>query len=158
MNMTKDEKRFIELVERIMERWGYDRTVGRIYGILLLSNKPLTISELASITGLSRSSVSIALSKLSRDYLVTYTKEKKTKYFSAVPAFLEKFLQQPKDILEREIKPLKEVITRLAEKSQENERTRFEAILADLLTLECVLKKIIELEEVESECLKKRHS
>lgn len=153
--MRQEERKFVELVERIMERWGYDRTGGKIYGILLLSNKPLTISELSKITGLSRSSVSVALSKLTREYLVTYTKEKKTKYFYAVPAFLEKFLKQPKEILEREIKPLKEIVVKLAEKSNEEEKARFEAILSDLLTLECVLKKIIELEEKESECLKK---
>lgn len=128
---------------------------GKIYAILLLSSKPLTISELTKITGLSRSSVSMALSKLSREYLVTYTKEKKTKYFYAVPAFLEKFLQQPKEILEREIKPLKEIVIKLSENSNEDEKSRFKDILSDLSTLECVLKKIIELEEKESECLKR---
>ncbi|BAA29918.1 156aa long hypothetical protein [Pyrococcus horikoshii OT3] len=155
MRMKQEERKFIELVERLMERWGYDRTGGKIYAILLLSSKPLTISELTKITGLSRSSVSMALSKLSREYLVTYTKEKKTKYFYAVPAFLEKFLQQPKEILEREIKPLKEIVIKLSENSNEDEKSRFKDILSDLSTLECVLKKIIELEEKESECLKR---
>ena len=100
--------------------------------------------------------MSVSLSRLTRDYLVTYRKEGKTKYFSAVPAFLEKFLQQPKDILEREVRPLKEVVGSLMENSEGEERVRFESILSDLSTLECVLERIIELEERESECIKAR--
>ena len=147
---------FIEIVERLMERWGYGRTEGRIYAVLLLSAGALTIAELAKQTNLSRSSVSVALSKLVRDYLVTYRREGKTKYFSAVPAFLEKFLQQPKEILERDVKPMQEIVAALRENADEEKRRRYDALLEDLNTLECVLRKVIELEEKESACLKER--
>ncbi|ASJ06769.1 helix-turn-helix domain-containing protein [Thermococcus pacificus] len=151
----RESRRFVEIVAQLLGRWGYSHTDGKIYAHLLLSERPLTISELAEATHLSRSSVSVSLSRLTRDYLVTYRKEGKTKYFSAVPAFLEKFLQQPKDILEREVRPLKEIIGRLAEKAESEEaRTRFEGILNDLSTLECVLERIIKLEEQESDCIR----
>jgi DNA-binding transcriptional regulator GbsR (MarR family) len=152
----RESRKFIEIVAQLMGRWGYTHTDGVIYAHLLLSDRPLTISELAEATRLSRSSVSVSLSRLTRDYLVTYRKEGKTKYFSAVPAFLEKFLQQPKDILEREVRPLKAIVGRLMENSEGEERTRFETILSDLSTLECVLERIIELEEKESDCIKTR--
>lgn len=148
---------FIEIVERLMERWGYGRTEGRIYAVLLLSAGALTIAELAKRTNLSRSSVSVALSKLVRDYLVTYRKEGKTKYFSAVPAFLEKFLQQPKEILERDVKPMQEIVASLRENADGEKRRRYDALLDDLNTLECVLRKVIELEKnSETACLKER--
>ncbi|WP_048147802.1 helix-turn-helix domain-containing protein [Palaeococcus ferrophilus] len=154
---TKESKRFVEIVTQLMSRWGYTHTDGKIYAYLLLSDRPLTISELAEKAGLSRSSVSVSLSRLARDYLVTYRKEGKTKYFSAVPAFLEKFLQQPKDILEREVRPLKEIVGHLAESSNsEGAKSRFDGILADLSVLECVLERIIELEEEESDCIENR--
>ena len=151
----RESRRFVEIVAQLMSRWGYTHTDGKIYAHLLLSERPLTISELAEATRLSRSSVSVSLSKLTRDYLVTYRKEGKTKYFFAVPAFLEKFLKQPRDILEREVRPLKAVVSHLAEKADSEEaKLRFESILKDLSVLECVLEKIIKLEEEESECIK----
>ena len=132
----KESQRFVETVAHLLSRWGYTHTDGKIYAYLLLSERPLTISELAEATRLSRSSVSVSLSRLTRDYLVTYRKEGKTKYFSAVPAFLEKFLRQPRDILEREVRPLKEIVKVLAEKAEsEDARVRFEGILDDLSTL-----------------------
>ena len=155
VSSKRESRRFVEIVAQLLGRWGYTHTDGKIYAHLLLSDRPLTISELAEATRLSRSSVSVSLSRLTRDYLVTYRKEGKTKYFSAVPAFLEKFLQQPKDILEREVRPLKEVVKRLAEKADSEEaKMRFDSIIKDLSVLECVLERIIELEEQESDCIK----
>ena len=155
VSSKRESRRFVEIVAQLLGRWGYTHTDGKIYAHLLLSEKPLTISELAEATRLSRSSVSVSLSRLTRDYLVTYRKEGKTKYFSAVPAFLEKFLQQPKDILEREVRPLKEVVKHLAEKADSEEaKMRFDSIIKDLSVLECVLERIIELEEQESDCIK----
>ncbi|WP_297510573.1 GbsR/MarR family transcriptional regulator [Thermococcus sp.] len=152
------DRRFIELVERLLERWGYSRTEGKVYAVLLMKARPMTISELAKETGLSRSSISVALSALARHYLVTYRKEGKTKYFSAVPAFLEKFLQQPREILEREIRPMKEIVEGLMENAGEEEKAFYMALLEDLSTLECVLEKLIEYEESEELCLRRNSS
>ncbi|MBO8144620.1 MAG: ArsR family transcriptional regulator [Thermodesulfobacterium sp.] len=151
--MSNSERKFIEIVERIMIRWGYSATEGKVYAILLLSNRPMTIAELAESTGLSRSSISVSLTKLAREYLVTYRRRGKTKYFTANPAFLEKFLQQPREILEREVRPLEKIVNSMIEKSEDDTRSRLEAILNDLKKLECVLELIIRLEEEESECL-----
>jgi len=139
-----------------MRRWGYTHTDGRVYAILLLSEEPLTISDLVEATNLSRSSVSASLTRLSRDYLVNVRKNGKIKLFTPIPAFLEKFLNQPKEILEKEVKPLKsltEVILRES-KSQEH-KLKLQEVLSDLKTLECVLSKIIKMEEEETECFKK---
>ena len=152
MSLKRDSRRFIHTVTQLMSRWGYSHTDGKVYAHLLLRDKPATIAELAEETRLSRSSISTSLSRLVRDYLVTYRKEGKTKYFSAVPAFLERFLQQPRDILEREVLPLQGIVKNLMEES-EGETGHFKAILEDLQRLECVLRRIIELEERELECL-----
>jgi len=152
----RETRKFIEIVERMMRRWGYTHTDGKVYAILLLSEEPLTISDLVEATNLSRSSVSASLTRLSRDYLVNVRKNGKTKLFTPIPAFLEKFLNQPKEILEKEVRPLKsltEVILRES-KSQEH-KLKLQEVLSDLKALECVLSKIIKMEEEETECFKK---
>ncbi|WP_297499578.1 helix-turn-helix domain-containing protein [Thermococcus sp.] len=151
----QEDRRFIELVERLLERWGYSRTEGKVYAVLLMKARPMTISELAKETGLSRSSISVALSSLVREYFATYRREGKTKYFSAVPAFLEKFLQQPRELLEREIRPMEEIVKGLIENAGEEEKILYRALLEDLSTLECVLERLMEFEESEELCLRK---
>lgn len=146
----ENRRRFVEIVGAFLKRWGYDGTDGRVYGMLLLMDRPVTIAELSRELGLSRSAVSTSLKRLSRDYLVRYQKKGRVKYFSAVPAFLEKFLQQPREILEREVLPLEEIVERFME-SPGGEH--FGPVMEDLKGLECVLKRVIELEEKEVNCV-----
>ncbi len=155
---AKDKAKFIEIVERMLTRWGYGSTEGRVYAILLFHGKPMTISELAKETGLSRSSISIALSKLTREYFVICKRRSRVKYFTAVPVFLEKFLKIPKDTLEREIEPLKVIVERLVDEADEGRKRQLEEIKKELNVLECILRKIIELEEKESECISSSRS
>lgn len=153
---TRRKQKFIDMVERIMVRWGYTHTDGRIYGILAISEAPMTIDELAKETGLSRSSVSTSLSRLSKDYFVDIRKKGRVKYFSSIPSFLEKFLKQPKELLQKEIIPLEELIKKLIKNSKTNSyRIKLQEFMDDISTLECILKKIIEIEKNNSECVKR---
>ncbi len=109
--LNKDEgRRVIELVQRILTRLGYNETDGRIYGVLLLSPRPLTIDELCEATNLSRTTVSTSLSKLVKGYLIHRTKDGRTKLHKAAPVLATKFFKQPMEILEMEVRPLKEAI------------------------------------------------
>ncbi|WP_054841300.1 GbsR/MarR family transcriptional regulator [Thermococcus peptonophilus] len=156
---ARDKTKFIEIVERMLTRWGgYGSTEARVYAVLLFHGEPMTISELAKETGLSRSSISIALSKLTREYFVTCKRRGRIKYFTAVPIFLEKFLKIPKDTLEREIKPLKSIVEKLMDEADEGRKRQLEDVKKELDVLECMLKKIIELEEKESECISSSRS
>ncbi len=129
---------FIELVERVLVRWNYTHTDGKVYAVLLLSEKPLTINEIVVQTGLSRSAVSTSLSKLSKDYLVTYTKTGKKKLFRALPNFLILFMKQPYEHLEKEIKPLRRIVEKLSRKNK-----KFRHLLKDLKRLENLLERIL---------------
>ncbi|WP_297475665.1 ArsR family transcriptional regulator [Thermococcus sp.] len=149
----ENRRRFVEIVGAFLKRWGYDGTDGRVYGLLLLMDRPVTIAELSRELGLSRSAVSTSLKRLSRDYLVRYQKKGRVKYFSAVPAFLEKFLQQPREILEREVLPLEEIVREMMAESKDPVRkVNLEEILRDLEALDCVLRRIIRLES-KTECV-----
>ncbi len=153
MFVSRKKQKSLDLVERVLVRWGYTHTEGRVYALLLLSDRSLTIEDLAEMTELSRSSISSSLSRLSKDYLVTVKKHGRVKFFSPVPAFLEMFLEQPRDLLEKEIRPLKEITERLIKKAETDEyRTRLEDLMKDLENLECVLQHIIEIES-KTECI-----
>jgi len=151
----RDIRRFVEIVERLLTRWGYSHTDAKVYAYLLLSEEPLTINDLAELTNLSRSSISVSLSKLTRDYMVSVRKVGKTKYFSPIPAFLEKFLEQPREMLEKEVLPLEAIVEKLLEEAESEEyREKLFGILKDLKNLQCVLEEIIKIETEKLQCLK----
>ncbi|MEO1204679.1 MAG: GbsR/MarR family transcriptional regulator, partial [Pseudomonadota bacterium] len=54
-------------------RWGINRTVGQIYALLFLSERPLNAEEIVEKLGLSRSNVSIGLKELRAWNLVRLT-------------------------------------------------------------------------------------
>ncbi len=131
-----------------MVRWGYTNTEGKIYGYLLLSEKPLTIDNLLELTNLSRTSISTSLSKLVRDYLVMANREKRVKHFSPIPRFAEKFMEQPKELLDREVIPLVEISGEIASKAPSDEyRNRMEMIKDNLENLKGMLVELIRIEE-----------
>ncbi len=134
------EEAFTELVEKLMTRWHYTHADAKVYAALLLSEKPLTIDAIVGRTGLSRSSVSISLSKLAKDYLVSYTKRGKTKLFKAIPGFLEIFVRQPHEHLENEVKPLRRIAEALA-----REKGKLHYVAEDLRRLEALLEEVVEI-------------
>jgi DNA-binding transcriptional regulator GbsR (MarR family) len=141
-------KKFVDLIERIMVRWGYNNTEGRIYGILLLSEEPLRISDFLNLTNLSRTSISTSLKRLVNDELVNVRREKKVKYFSPNPIFKEKFMVQPRELLEKEITPILEIIEELRSTATSDDyREKLENIEKNLKELEGLLNAIIEMEK-----------
>jgi len=147
------KREFVEIVERILKRWGYTHTDAMIYAVLLMNCRPMTINELSELTELSRSSVSSSLSRLRRDYFVNERKKGKTKIFTANFMFFEKLLLQPKELLEKEIKPLRSITEEFLKDSEDREkRDRLQKLLNDLKKVECALKRIIALEEESLEC------
>ncbi len=69
---------------RLITRFGYTYSTAKVLAVMLISPKPLSISELKRITGLSIGSVSMALKRLEAEGLVTYVKRGRTKFFHVV--------------------------------------------------------------------------
>lgn len=144
--MRKIQKKAIENIRRIMMRWGYTYSDAFIYGILLVSEKPMTINDLIEKSKLSRSAVSSSLARLERDYFVQVTKKGRIKYHVALPLFAEKFLEQPKKLLEKEVIPLRNLIDGLANSGNEEYRNKIKRILNNVDILVKILKDLIEKE------------
>jgi DNA-binding transcriptional regulator GbsR (MarR family) len=68
--MTATEQRFVQHFGEMGSRWGINRTVGQIYALLYLSERPLHADEIAERLGFSRSNVSMGLKELESWQLV----------------------------------------------------------------------------------------
>jgi len=147
--MKKIHKKAIENIRRIMMRWGYTYSDAFIYGILLVNEEPMTINDLIEKSKLSRSAVSSSLARLERDYFVQVTKKGRMKYHIALPLFAEKFLEQPKKLLEKEVLPLRNLIDELSNSGNEEYKKKIKHILDNIDVLVKILKDLIEKESKE---------
>jgi DNA-binding transcriptional regulator GbsR (MarR family) len=62
--VTPVEQRFVQHFGEMGSRWGINRTVGQIYALLYLAERPLNADEIAERLGFSRSNVSMGLKEL----------------------------------------------------------------------------------------------
>jgi DNA-binding transcriptional regulator GbsR (MarR family) len=70
MNLPPLSQSFVLHFGEMGSRWGINRTVGQIYAVLFISEKPLTADDLTEKLGVSRSNVSMGLKELSSWRLV----------------------------------------------------------------------------------------
>ena len=140
----EEVKRALTLLTRLLRRWGYSFNEAFIYGMLLLSLKPLSAAEISKLSGLSRSTVSGILGNLQKDYLVTYYKAGRVNYYEAIPALTEIFTRQPREILEKEVAPLEELVKTIHAKYRLDDNARCERTLRDVENMRRMLERCIE--------------
>ena len=56
--LSKDLQSFVERMGLTMERLGTSRTLGRIFGLLLVADDPMSLNEMAAILRVSKASIS----------------------------------------------------------------------------------------------------
>jgi DNA-binding transcriptional regulator GbsR (MarR family) len=103
--MPVDEM-FISFLERI----GWKRVWDKIYAVLIMSSRPLTMKELAKRTGYSLSSLSTNLRVLLRLRVVTRVKRRGVYVYCAVRRMVEVYREHIRLIVETEVIPLQERI------------------------------------------------
>lgn len=88
-------------------RWGINRTVGQIYALLFLSEKPLNAEEITETLGLSRSNVSMSLKELQSWRLVRsqHLPGDRKDYFSTPEDIMEIALTLVEERRKRELDP-----------------------------------------------------
>jgi DNA-binding transcriptional regulator GbsR (MarR family) len=70
MNLPPLISAFVLHFGEMGSRWGINRTVGQIYALLYLSEKPLNAEQIAESLGFSRSNVSMGLKELDAWHLI----------------------------------------------------------------------------------------
>ena len=70
MQMTPMIESFVFHFGEMGSRWGFNRTVGQIFALLVLSEEPLSANEIGDLLGISRGNVSMGLKELTSWQLV----------------------------------------------------------------------------------------
>ncbi len=85
MNLTPLTQSFVLHFGEMGSRWGINRTVGQIYALLFVSEKPLNADDIADALAFSRSNVSMGLKELDSWRLVRlqHLPGDRREYFSA---------------------------------------------------------------------------
>jgi len=100
-------REFVAHFGEMGSRWGINRTVGQIYALLYISNKPLCADEIAETLEFSRSNVSMGLKELQAWRLVRLRHQAgdRREYFEAPSDVWEIFRVLAEERRRREIEP-----------------------------------------------------
>lgn len=64
MNLTPEIENFVVHFGEMGSRWGFNRTVGQMLALIVLSEDPLNAEDIAQALGVSRGNVSMAIKEL----------------------------------------------------------------------------------------------
>lgn len=100
-------RQFVSHFGEMGSRWGINRTVGQIYALLFISQRPLNADEIADTLEFSRSNVSMGLKELQSWRLVRMRHQPgdRREYFEAPPDVWEIFRVLAEERRRREIEP-----------------------------------------------------
>ena len=116
MNLPPLIQEFVLHFGEMGGRWGINRTVGQIYALLFLSERPLNADEITESLGISRSNVSMGIKELEGWRLV------KKRH---LPGDRREYLEAPDDIWQ--------IVRTLAEERRKREIDPTMSLLRDVL-------------------------
>ena len=127
MNLTPLVQSFVLHFGEMGSRWGINRTVGQIYALLFVSEKPLNAEEIAEALAFSRSNVSMGLKELDSWRLVRlqHLPGDRREYFSAPEDVWAIFRTLADERRKREIDPTLSMLRDAILVSPENAEDRF---------------------------------
>ena len=70
MELTEKMQAFVMHCGEMGSRWGFNRTIGQMYALLLLSEQPLSANELSQTLHISRGNVSMGIKELNSWQLI----------------------------------------------------------------------------------------
>ena len=107
MQLSELTQRFVLHFGEMGSRWGINRTVGQIYALLFVSERPLNADEIAAALDFSRSNVSMGLKELGAWNLVRmqHLPGDRRDYFSAPEDVWAIFRTLAEERRKREIDP-----------------------------------------------------
>ncbi|MEZ5570356.1 MAG: ArsR family transcriptional regulator [Halioglobus sp.] len=105
--MTPSTERLVRHFGEMGSRWGFNRTVGQMYALLLLSEQPLCADELAASLAVSRGNVSMGLQELHAWRLLREHRQPGDRkvYFSPAGPILELARRVLEERMRREVAP-----------------------------------------------------
>lgn len=115
MTLDPQTERFVLHFGEMGSRWGVNRTVGQIYALLFLSERPLNADEIGAALGFSRSNVSMGLKELQSWRLVrmAHLPGDRREFFSTPGDVWEIFRTLAQEKRKREVEPTLTVLREL---------------------------------------------
>lgn len=113
--MTPSTERLVRHFGEMGSRWGFNRTVGQMYALLLLSEDPLCADELAATLAVSRGNVSMGLKELQAWRLLSEHRKPgdRKDYFSPAGPVLELARRVLEERMRREVEPTLSLLNEL---------------------------------------------
>ncbi|WP_421078272.1 ArsR family transcriptional regulator [Methanothermococcus sp. Ax23] len=150
--MDEVKKTIIELFSEIAKIHGLSKSVGEVYAVVFLSDKPLCIADIMEELGMSKGNVSMNLNKLEKIGFIkkVWIKGERKNYYESVDGFssFKDIAKKKYDVISKACDKLEE----LKEKSDENERELISKKLKHIKKMRDVPKKILEvLENIDSD-------
>ena len=91
MEISEKNKSFVYHFGEMGSKWGFNRTVGQMYALLVITDKPITANELASTLNISRGNVSMGIKELQAWKLVqvTHVPGDRKEYYNAIGSVMD---------------------------------------------------------------------
>lgn len=107
MQLTPMMERFILHFGEMGSRWGFNRTVGQMYGLIVISDTPLSANDIADALGISRGNVSMGIKELEswRLLAVKHIPGDRKEYYAAAGSILEMARRVMEERKRREFDP-----------------------------------------------------
>ena len=142
--MEEVKKLIIELFSELAKIHGLNKSVGAVYAILYLSDKPLTISDIMEELKISKGNVSMSLKKLEELGFVkkVWIKGDRKNYYTAIDGFssIKDIAKRKHDLITKTYEDLKE----LEKNCRDEEKEFIEQKLKELEKLKKASEKILE--------------
>ena len=142
--MEEAKKLIIELFSELAKIHGLNKSVGAVYAILYLSNKPLTISDIMEELKISKGNVSMSLKKLEELGFVkkVWVRGDRKNYYTAIDGFssIKDIAKKKYDLIAKTYEDLK----KLEEKCNEEEKDLIRQKLKELEKMKKASEEILE--------------
>lgn len=127
MNLPPLIQAFVLHFGEMGSRWGINRTVGQVYAVIFLANRPVCADDLVDAVGVARSNVAMALKELQSWELIRlkHVPGERRDFYTTLDdiwAIVRKLVEQRK---RREIDPTLTVLRELLMQSPASEEERF---------------------------------
>ncbi len=123
MDISAKNQSFVYHFGEMGSRWGFNRTVGQMYALLVISEKPLNANDLATGLNISRGNVSMGLKELQSWQLIQlhHFPGDRKEYYSAIGTIWDMANSVFKERRKREVDPTLTLLRSLLLEEPENE-------------------------------------
>jgi len=115
MQLSEKDQSFVYHFGEMGSKWGFNRTVGQIYALLVISENALSANDLASALSISRGNVSMGMKELQSWQLVqvSHIPGDRKEYYSAIGSVWDMANRVFQERRKREVDPTLTVLRNL---------------------------------------------